>query len=68
MIYASAGIKDVTENGDLKIVTIGCDDVRILYKEGYEVFAHSLKILCRIEQSSRERRYRCVYPFWAKRC
>lgn len=45
MIYASAGIKDVTENGDLKIVTIGCDDVMDLYKEGYEVFAHSLKIL-----------------------
>ena len=45
MIYASAGIKDVVENGDLKIATIGCDDVMDMYKEGYEVFAHGLKIL-----------------------
>lgn len=45
MIYASAGIKDVVENGDLKIVTIGRDDVMDMYKEGYEVFAHGLKIL-----------------------
>lgn len=45
MIYASAGIKDVAENGDLKITTIGCDDVMDMYKEGYEVFAHGLKIL-----------------------
>ena len=45
MIYASAGIKDVVEKGDLKIVTIGCDDVMDMYKEGYEVFAHGLKIL-----------------------
>ena len=43
--YASAGIKDVVENGDLKIATIGCDDVMDMYKEGYEVFAHGLKIL-----------------------
>lgn len=45
MIYASAGIKDVAGNGDLKIVTIGCDDAMGMYKEGYEVFAHGLKIL-----------------------
>lgn len=45
MIYASAGIKDVAVNGDLKIVTVGCDDVMYIYKEGYEVFAHGLKIL-----------------------
>jgi hypothetical protein len=45
MIYASAGIKDVAGNGDLKIVTIGCDDAMAMYKEGYEVFAHGLKIL-----------------------
>lgn len=45
MIYASAGIKDVARNGDLKIVTIGCDDAMGMYKEGYEVFAHGLKIL-----------------------
>lgn len=45
MIYASAGIKDVADNGDLKIVTIGCEDATNLYKEGYEVFAHGLKIL-----------------------
>ena len=44
-IYASAGIKDVAGNGDLKIVTIGCDDAMGMYKEGYEVFAHGLKIL-----------------------
>ena len=44
-IYASAGIKDVAGNGDLKIVTIGCDDTMGMYKEGYEVFAHGLKIL-----------------------
>ncbi len=44
MIYASAGIKDVAGNGDLKIVTIGCDDVMDWYKNGYEVFAHGLKI------------------------
>lgn len=45
IIYASAGIKDVAGNGDLKIVTIGCDDAMGMYKEGYEVFAHGLKIL-----------------------
>lgn len=45
MLYASAGIKNVAGNGDLKIVTIGCDDAMGMYKEGYEVFAHSLKIL-----------------------
>ena len=45
MIYASAGINDVAGNGDLKIVTIGCDDAMSMYKEGYEVFAHGLKIL-----------------------
>ena len=44
-IYASAGIKDVVGNGDLKIATIGCDDAMDMYKEGYEVFAHGLKIL-----------------------
>ena len=44
-IYASAGIKDVVGNGDLKIATIGCDDTMDMYKEGYEVFAHGLKIL-----------------------
>lgn len=44
-IYASAGVKDVAGNGDLKIVTIGCDDTIDMYKEGYEVFAHGLKIL-----------------------
>ena len=54
MIYASAGIKDVAGNGDLKIVTIGCDDAMGMYKEGYEVFAHGLKDTCRIEQSSRK--------------
>lgn len=45
MIYASAGIKNVVESGDLKIVTIGCDDVMDMYREGYEVFVHGLKIL-----------------------
>ena len=45
MIYASAGIKDVEGNGDLKIVTIGCDDAMDLYKDSYEVLAHGLKIL-----------------------
>lgn len=45
IIYASAGIKDVEGNGDLKIVTIGCDDATDLYKNGYEVLAHGLKIL-----------------------
>ena len=44
-IYASAGIKDVVGNGDLKIATIGCDDAMDMYKEGYEVFAHGLKKL-----------------------
>lgn len=44
-IYASAGINDVVGNGDMKIVTIGCDDAMGMYKEGYEVFAHGLKIL-----------------------
>ena len=44
-IYASAGIKDVVGNGDLKIASIGCDDAMDMYKEGYEVFAHGLKIL-----------------------
>ena len=44
-IYASAGINDVVGNGDMKIVTIGCDDAMDMYKEGYEVFAHGLKIL-----------------------
>lgn len=45
MIYACAGIKDVEGKDDLKIVTIGCDDATDLYKNGYEVLAHGLKIL-----------------------
>ena len=45
MIYASTGIKDVVGSGDLKIVTIGCDDATDLYKDGYEALAHGLKIL-----------------------
>lgn len=45
MIYASVGISDVTKYGDFKIVTISCDKVMDLYQEGYEVFAHGLKIL-----------------------
>lgn len=35
MIYASTGIKDVAGNGDMKNVTIGCDDAMGMYKEGY---------------------------------
>ena len=33
MIYASAGIKDVVEYGDWKIVTIGCNAATELYKK-----------------------------------
>ncbi len=45
MIFSSTSIKEVATNDNLKIVTIGCDDVMDLYKDGYEVFAHGLKIL-----------------------
>ncbi len=45
MIYSSLGNKDIEGDSNLKIVTIGCDDAIDLYKDGYEVLAHGLKIL-----------------------
>lgn len=44
MIYTSAGVSDVRQRGDLKIVTISCDDATDIYRDGYEVLCHGLKV------------------------
>ncbi len=45
MIYASAGVGMTQYRGDLKIVTVSCDDATTYYKDGYEVLAHGLKVI-----------------------
>lgn len=44
-IYSFLGVTDVRSRGDLKIVTISCDDAVEYYSKGYEIFVHGLKII-----------------------
>ncbi len=45
MIYSCAGISDVTQKGDLMILTISHKEAISLYRNGYETFIHGLKII-----------------------
>lgn len=45
MIYSSAGISDVTQKGNLKIITISCKDATGIYSKGFETYTHALKIV-----------------------
>jgi hypothetical protein len=45
MIYASAGVSDVQQRGDLKIVTISYKEASSCYVRGYEVLIKGLKTL-----------------------
>lgn len=44
-IYSFLGVTDVSSRGDLKIVTVSCDDAVTSYSNGYEIFVHGLKII-----------------------
>ena len=45
MIYLSAGVSNTQQRGDLKILSISCDEATAIYKEGYETLIHGLKII-----------------------
>ena len=45
MIYSSVGESDVAKRGNLKIVTISCEEVVSMYSKGFETYTHALKIM-----------------------